>query len=57
MMSSISVNLIARDNASGLTRDALMLMELLQGEGFNVSWCKACEGCSDADGTLAGGRI
>lgn len=42
-MSNISINLIARDNASGLTRDALMLMELLQGEGFDISWCRACE--------------
>ena len=41
--SSCSVNLIARDNNSGLTRDALLLMHLLQGEGFDVSWSKDCE--------------
>lgn len=42
-LSPRSINLIARDNSSGLTRDALMLMKLLHEAGFDVSWCRACE--------------
>lgn len=36
--SSLSLNIISRDNNSGLTNDVAIIMDALQGEAINISW-------------------
>ncbi|MGM0457095.1 MAG: glycosyltransferase [Cyanobacteriota bacterium] len=38
----LSVNIVAQDNASGLTRDVQIIMEALNSPDFELSWCSAC---------------
>ena len=37
-ISPLSLNIISRDNNSGLTKDVAMIIDALQGEAINISW-------------------